>query len=436
MPYSSHTIAPIFSDATIDELNIFVRENAPPSFQLVAQDKIYARVGLQEAFDLRFFISSKAPFKNEYFHAYSELILPAILTTLGRVKKVLVLDCDNTLWKGVVGEDGIEGIKVFREVQSLIVRQNKKGVLIAIVSKNNLEDVEKVFHSNSDMLLKPEHIVSWKVNWQDKATNIKELAGELNLGLSSFVFVDDSDFEVNLIRENLPEIHCIQVQKNYTDYVQTMMTLDSIFYKKVVSKEDLEKTAQYRTESLRKTSKVSFDNITDYLKSLNLKITFYEDQSSQISRIAQLTQKTNQFNLTTKRYTESEVQRMIESSDWKVFSFQVTDRYGDYGVTGALFAELNGREAFIDSFLLSCRILGRNLEKKIIETAMNRLKILGIERIGAEFVPTEKNSQTEDFYEEFQFVCSSKTAEKKEYFIHVENLPRQDLDYIEVINAR
>ncbi|TGK17272.1 HAD-IIIC family phosphatase [Leptospira fluminis] len=435
LPYTSHTLSPVFPGGLIEELNLFLRENAPPSFQLVGQDNIYAKIGLQEAFDLRFFLSSKAPFKNEYFHSYAELALPAISGSVGKIKKVLVLDCDNTLWKGIVGEDGIDGIKVYREIQSIIFRQIKKGVLVAIVSKNNPEDVRQVFEKHPDMILKTEHVVTWKVNWKDKATNILELAQELNLGTDSFVFVDDNEFEIQLVQSSVPGVTSIMAAKNYTDYVQSMLVLDSIFYKKNISKEDLDKASQYRTESLRQEAKGNFVDLADYLKSLELKIVSQEDAVPQINRIAQLTQKTNQFNLTTKRYTESEISNMMESPKWKVFSYQVTDRYGDYGLTCVSLIELKEKQGYIDSFLLSCRILGRNLEKKILEDIVLRLKDIGIDRIDARFIRTEKNSQTEDFYDQFNFVCQTAGNDSKDYSLLVENFPNLNLDYIEVVHA-
>lgn len=431
LPFDNHSLSSIIDPSFILDINYFIVQNAPKNFTIVDPAKIYAQLGVAQAVDMRFFLSSKSLYRYEFHAVYSQLILPAIRNNLGRIKKVLALDCDNTLWKGILGEDGPDGIKMYKEIQALSVKLAERGILIALCSKNNLKDIQELIDNNEDMIIKPRHITAYKVNWEDKAINLKLLSEDLNLGLDSFVFVDDSDFEINLVKTSLPQILTLQTPKNYSEYVSLFKTLDNIFFRKIITREDLDKADQYKKEYLRKDIQKSFHNIEDYLKSLELEITCHVDDKNQISRLSQLTQKTNQFNLTTKRYVEADIGNFIESENHNVFSFNVHDRYGEYGWTGLLIADYENKAASIDSFMLSCRVLGRKIEHKILDWLVAHLMGKGYKTLNAQFNPTLKNQQVEKFYDELGFNVS-KDGPIKNYSLELETYKYHNLEYIEV----
>ncbi len=273
---------------------------------------------------------------------YVETIVPIILSQNGKSKKVLVVDCDNTLWKGILGEDGFDNIemssktkygKIFMEVQQLLKTYSNEGILIALCSKNNLNDVENVLMNHKDMILTEDYIVSKEINWNNKLENIKKISDVLNLNLDSFVFIDDSDFEINLVKTYLPQVKAIKVPENLNDYIQLMKNVKNLFYQNKFSNEDIKRTEKYKQRAKRIEYESQFSNVDEYLESLKQKIVINIDDHDCINRLSQITQKTNQFNLTTKRLTVSEIRNFMESSQYKVFSLSHSDQFGDSGIT-------------------------------------------------------------------------------------------------------
>jgi FkbH-like protein len=260
------------------------------------------------------------------------------------------------LWRGILGEDGFSNLKIYKDIQSLAVSLSKKGVIIGLCSKNNPEDVDEVLVNHPDMILKDEHIVIKKVNWENKASNLKAIAKELNIGLDSLVFVDDSDFEVNLIKDELPMVEVLQVPKKEYEYSMLLRDILNLFYNPKATKEDLEKVSMYKTQVLRAKEEESITNIDDYLKGLGLNITYFIDDINGADRVSQMTQKTNQFNLTTKRYTKIDIENFINSENASVISISVSDKFGDNGVVGLAILEHKDNLAKIDTLLMSCRV--------------------------------------------------------------------------------
>jgi FkbH-like protein len=427
------------------ELNDYIYQKKPANTVIIDLEKIFKKLPYKSSVDWRYYYSSKALYTVEFYKYYTEFVQPIILSTLGKSKKVLLLDCDNTLWKGIIGEDGFEGIEMsshskngvfFEEIQNTIVRLVSEGVVVCLVSKNNPEDVEQVFKENPNMTLKDNHIVAKKVNWIDKASNIKELAEELNLGLDSFVFVDDSDFEINLVREKLPQVTCFQVPKKLYEYPSMFREIEKLFYKINTSKEDTERVVMYKQERQRESQKNVFGNVEDYLKSLELKLKIYLDDPKLIERVAQLTQKTNQFNLTTIRYTESEIEGFMKSENSHVIAFGLLDKFGDYGITGVSIIKKENRNVLIDSFLMSCRILGRNAEVVFFDYMMNLLEKDNFLTVNAAFFKTQKNEQVENFYDKLGYEIISKSGEEKKYSLNLKSYHYHSIDYIEVIDGR
>ena len=412
---------------------------------IVDLDNVLAKVGHDAPVDFRQFQSSKALYTIGFFKTYAEAVMPAFMAATGRAKKLLVLDCDNTLWGGIIGEDGYYGIELsdsrmrgraFREVQTIFKGLLRDGVLLALCSKNNSTDVDQVLNEHPDMILRNDDLVAQKINWQDKVTNLRELASELNLGLDSFVFVDDSSFEVGLIQKELPQVMCIQVPQNLSEYSSVIRKLRRDFFSLARTAEDERKTKIYQQEHLRKEQSSQFNSIDDYLTSLGLKMKITWDSHIPVSRAAQLTQKTNQFNLTTKRYTEADIHRMLSDSSYRIATFSVEDRYGDYGITGMAIIQRDkvlSSTCVIDSLLMSCRVLGRNIEYRLFDEVVKNIQSNGIEKILAVYQATAKNGQVAQLYDDLGINLASEIDGCRNYEINLSDFKAKMIKYIELI---
>jgi FkbH-like protein len=442
--FSSLSIGTNNLDNLAHRLNSYLESCIHPNLKLVNLEKIIASIGIQNSFDSRYYYSSKAPYTIEFFKAYSQFIKPFFMSANGRSKKALIFDCDNTLWQGILGEDGFNGIEmspetkngaIYREIQSIAISLSRRGVLIGLCSKNNLKDVDEVLASHPDMVLRDEHITIKKVNWSDKIINLKEISTELNIGLDSLVFIDDSPFEVNLVRSQLPELKVVKVPSKLHKYTEIMRNILGDFYNLTSSNEDESKTRIYKEQLKRHKIKKTFSNIDEYLSSLCLEISISENSNSIVDRISQISLKTNQFNLTTRRYTETDIFGFIEDTRYCVYSLSVCDKYGDYGSTGLAIILINGGIATIDTFLISCRIIGRYIEFSFIDYIINKMRDNNIEFLNAKYIKTGKNNQTENFYEDcgFDLIETSKTS--KIYSLKLEKYTiNGKKDYIEVID--
>lgn len=352
-------------------------------------------------------------------------------------KKCLVLDLDNTLWGGVLGEEGIEGIqiggdypgKAFLYWQEALQQLAKNGVILAICSKNNEQDVLEVWEKNPFILLKKDAFSAYRINWQDKATNIKELADELNIGLDSFVFVDDNPTERELVKQVLPMVAIPDFPEQPYMFPEFFKQLVEDYFKVYsVTDEDRKKTEQYKANVARANAQASFADFDKFLESLDIQITIEPANEFNIQRIAQMTQKTNQFNLTTKRYTDADVKGFVKSG-WKIWCISVADKFGNNGITGCVM--VNGNE--IDTFLLSCRILGKGIEIAFAKKIMALLLKCGDDVLTAKYLPTAKNAQVKDFYEKCGFTCVGEDElGNKDYQINLlnANLTINDLYHI------
>lgn len=432
-------------DIVCEELNKYLITKARPNIIIIDIEKIYFNISIDKAINLRDYYLSKSLYTIEFYKKYSQFILPIISSILGKSKKALILDCDNTLWNGILGEDGEDGIEMsgttrkgvyFEEIQYIVKDLVNKGIIVGLNSKNNEADVDQVVNGHPDFVLKSEDIVIKKVNWQDKVSNLKEIARDLNIGIDSLVFIDDSEFEINLVNKMLPEVLTIKVPKTLYEYPEALRSSLSQFYNLSETDDDKKRIKSYLLQSFREKEKVQFSNIQEYLESLDLEITLFENSSKLTSRLAQLTQKTNQFNLTTKRYLDLEVENIINSDRSIAYSINVKDKFGDFGITGLAFVHLANQEAYIDSLLMSCRVLGRNIELKFLDAILNDLKLKGFHTIYATFVPTNKNGQVKDFYDEFGFTLLEEKKGTKEYMLKSTNYESKKINFIRVHNER
>lgn len=408
-------------------LNEYLKQIAPKNFILIDIDNIYKRISFEDSIDFRNYYNAKALYRNNFLKLYSNEVSKILLSSEGKSKKVLVFDCDNTLWKGIVGEDGVEGIEcsidspigsVFREVQGIAKKLANDGILICLCSKNNFEDVQEVFETKGKMLLDEKDIVLKKVNWNNKVSNLVEIANELNVGIDSFVFVDDSDFEVNLVKQSLPDVKVLQVPNDIYMYPSMIRDNINLFYKKSITSEDIGRVKSYKNQVLRVESEKSFDNLDEYINSLDLNLEVFIDNNQHIKRIAQLTQKTNQFNLTTRRYTEKQIDHFLNSSDHIVFSFSISDKFGDFGITSVVIVKISNHIAEIDTFLMSCRIIGRKIELQILEEILLFLSNNNIKSVKSKYIKSKKNNQVSNFYDN-KFQVDSSSEKEIEYFFDI-----------------
>ena len=365
-----------------------------------------ARLGGEHFFDNRYWHLGRAPFKREALQEIAQENCKFIRALNGKNKKCLVLDCDNTLWGGIIGEDGLSGIKLgqtfpgsaFHELQQEIINLYNRGIILALCSKNNPDDVWAVFRQHPDMLLKEKHIASYQINWDDKATNLRRIAEDLNIGLDSMVFVDDSEFEVNLIRQVLPEVEVIHLPAgrayDYRDIIASCGLFDSATF----SEEDKKRGAMYKAEAERKKKATQFTDMKTYYETLQMVAEIRLADEFSIPRIAQLTQKTNQFNLTTRRYTEGEIKALAENTGSDVLFLHLKDRFGEFGIVGAAILKYEGENAIIDTFLLSCRVLGREVEDIFIDYCLRLVQSKKLGLVTGLYIASRKNSQVKKFY--------------------------------------
>ncbi len=441
--FSADSIRPTKYERFVNQLNAFLYENAPLNLLLINIDKPLIKISRDVAFDWRGYYSAKSLYSVKFWKEFASFIKPAILSKSGKSKKALIFDCDNTLWKGIVGEDGFDKIELsekdkhgiyFKEIHLMALSLLKKGIILGICSKNNENDVDEVFDKRNDLIIKKEDLIIKKVNWNDKASNLQEMAKELNIGIDSFVFVDDSEFEINLIKDKLPEVQTIQVPQKLFEYPKLLMFNSDLFFSLNTTKEDELRLSMYKQNVARKEAIELSGNIEDYLASLEIKLNISLNEHVSLERIAQLTQKTNQFNLTTKRYGNGDINHFFESSQYDILIFSVDDKFGNFGITGICILQYEGETAIIDSFLMSCRVLGRNIEKAFLFEVLKYCKKKGQKFIHSSFMKTHKNSQVESFYESNGFSILHADNDQKKYELNLNEIGiANPVNYISIL---
>ena len=427
-----------------NKLNLYLEDKISGNVRLVDLEKVIANIGVEKCQDMRFYYSSKSLYTINFFKSYSEYIKPLIMSVNGKAKKALIFDCDNTLWKGILGEDGFDNIEmskttkdgaIFSEIQAMALALTKQGILIGLCSKNNPSDINEVIKSHPDMQLKDEHITINKSNWSDKVSNLKEMSKELNIGLDSFVFIDDSSFEVNLVKAQLPEITVLQVPVKISEYPGMLRNNFGLFYNLSFTSEDMQKREMYKQQVRRENDSKEFSDIEDYLTSLELKMTIYHNDKSIIPRMSQMSQKTNQFNLTTKRYSEGDITNYIEDENSEVYAIDVSDKFGNSGITGLCIMNFKEEKHFaeIDTFLMSCRIIGRNIEYAFIDNIIEVVKEKNINFVKGKYIRTRKNEQVENFYNMCSFSLIDESNSVRNYNLNISEYKAKNIHYIKVV---
>ena len=403
-----------------------------------------ARHGHENIYDDRLWYLARMKFDKEILELLATMYRDYICAFLERNKKIIVLDLDNTLYGGVIGEDGIDGIaigndgvgKIYCDFQRLIRILKERGVLLAICSKNNYSDVKEVFLNHPSMVLKEEDFIDMRINWNDKVGNLKEIANRLNLGLDSFVFLDDNPFERELIKSKLPQVTVPDFPADHANLCRWLIDISFRYFNKVtITDEDKSRFDMYKSEFERKNlSKVATD-LDDFYRSLKMEATITYNNNNYINRISQLTQRTNQFNLTTPRYSENQIAWFMNNKNNFVFSLELNDRFGSSGIVGVSILKIDANVAYIDTLLLSCRVVGRTVENAFIAYMLNFLRKKGIKYIVGEYIPTKKNSLVADLYKKIGFdPCESDNNGKYKYKLTITKSCLSIPDWISVNN--
>tara|TARA_B100000767_G_C19775959_1_gene542619 strand:+ start:1480 stop:3063 length:1584 start_codon:yes stop_codon:yes gene_type:complete len=382
-----------------------------PLVQFIDIDQFFTNYALTSLTDWKFYHISQILISPKLAKDFKVWFTKRISGLINKRKKCLVLDLDNTLWGGVVGEDGVSGISIgdtypgnaFMLFQENLIEAGKNGIILTVCSKNNEIDIEEVWNKNPFIKLNKDHLSAFRINWKNKAINITEIAAELNIALDSIVFIDDNPAERMMVKQTLPDV----TVPDFPDEPYEM----EVFFRKVMedhfqiyslTNEDKNKTRQYKENSNRKSAASAAVDMDSFLTDLDMVLKVHKGNDFSLDRIASMTQKTNQFNLTTRRYTSADVKSFIDKGSL-VYCLSVKDKFGDNGITVATIVHKDGNQGNIDSFLLSCRILGRGIEVAFMKYMLNQLYADGINEVSAVFIPSKKNVQTKDFYEKLGF---------------------------------
>ncbi len=352
------------------------------------------------------------PFTQSFFTALGTFIARKIYAILNKPCKVIVLDCDRTLWKGVCAEDGANGIKIDSSriaLQRFMVAQHDTGKLICLCSKNSEEDVARVFEERAEMSLKREHIVSWRINWQPKSENMKSLAAELGLGLDSFVFIDDNPVECAEVRAHAPEVSVFRLPED--DEIERFLKHNWAFDQPNITEEDKKRTELYKDNIKRENFRKETQSLKDFLEGLALEVKISPPLPDQFSRVSQLTMRTNQFNASGVRRSEDEIKKLSENEGLHCLIVEVSDKFGNYGIVGVMMFYINANSLNVDTFLLSCRVLGRGVEHRMLSTLGQEAMETGCKNISVKYFPTSKNQPALDFFKSIGIDLGKKTRE-------------------------
>lgn len=377
---------------------------------IVNLSSISNSMGRENFFDEKYYYTAKTPISLNALPYGAKQAVDVVLALQGRFKKCVVLDLDNTLWGGVIGDDGMSGIQIgelgaghaFTDFQLWLKELKNRGIILTVCSKNNEDIAKEPFLKHPEMVLRMDDISMFVANWEDKASNIKTIQQTLNIGMDSMVFIDDNPFERDLVKQMIPEITVPDLPEDPSKYLGYLQSLN-LFETASFSEEDANRTAQYQAEIGRTVLQRQFANLDDYLISLEMKAECRPFDDFHFPRIAQLTQRSNQFNLRTVRYTEDEVRRISTDDKYITRYFTLKDKFGDHGLISVLILEKQNETLFVNTWLMSCRVLKRGVEEYIINSMMKIAKDNGYKKVIGEYLKTAKNSMVADIYEKLGF---------------------------------
>jgi FkbH-like protein len=396
----------------IRRLNLRLAEaaSAIPGVYIQDVDRLAAHVGQSRWYDSRMWALARAPLSAHALPALAASQSAFLRAALAPPRKCLVLDLDNTLWGGILGEDGLGGIKLghtypgnaFRAFQQHLLSLFRRGILLAINSKNNPADVDEVFRAHPDMVLAREHFSAVRVNWREKSANMIDIANELAIGLDALVFFDDSAVECALMKRALPEVLTIHAPKDVLSYAQTLARSHA-FERLAITGDDRRRGEMYQAQAARRQELEASGSVDAFLDGLEMAADIRPLDQLTFARAVELSQKTNQFNLTTRRYTAPELAGVMRAADRGAFSLRLADRFGDNGVVGFAVVEGRGDVAAIDTFLLSCRVIGRRVETALLSFIADWARVRGFRTLEGDFIPTKKNAPAAGFFADHGF---------------------------------
>lgn len=386
------------------------------SLSILDVNALQSQYGLNNRIDHKFYIQSNQTFHINFLPLLSNHLWNIISAIRGsKLNKCLILDLDNTTWGGIIGDDGIEKIeigslgngKAFTRLQSWAKSLKQRGIILCICSKNTEEVAKDVFINHPEMVLRLDDIAVFVANWENKADNIRYIQKVLNIGFDSMVFLDDNPFERNLVRQELPSVKVPELPEDPAEYVPYLRTLN-LFETASISAEDSTRTKRYQEEAQRTKDKTKFNSIEDYLKGLDMEAVCEDFNSFSVPRISQLTQRSNQYNLRTKRYSESQIFQFIDDNEKITLQLHLKDKYGDYGLVSVMIGERRKEEVFIDTWLMSCRVLKRDVERFALNELVRKSANMGAKYLKGEYIPTAKNKLVQNHYPDLGFQKGSK----------------------------
>ena len=401
------------------EVNLELVKNLSHESRVIIldMDRIVGEYGAMNAYDTRLHLTARSPFAVNFLPHLSRALANIVATATLPPKKCVVVDCDNTLWGGVLGEDGPEGVAIgtdypgyaYREFQLFLAGLRRRGLLLAISSKNNERDVISFLETSPDMILRADDFAAYRINWRDKAANLEELAGELNIGLESMVFIDDSRFECARVRAALPDV---QVDRFPADpagipgFQATLSGVDRLW----VGRDDLLRADSLHANVQRERLRRETPDLESFLRSLDIELVIARQDRNAVARVSQLSQRTNQFTLTTTRYGIGDIERLMR--DDTVYTMRMKDRFSDYGIIAAAIVTSDGKAVReIDAFMLSCRAFGRGIEDEFLAVLLGDAQAGGAKVLRASYIATPKNGMARDFYPRHGFDVAECTEE-------------------------
>jgi len=419
-------------------MNYYLSEliNKEKNFYLLNSTKWLINCGSEVTYNSKLWYLIKSPFSNEFYNEAVLDVVSIFKTLKGLSKKLLVLDLDDTLWGGIVGEVGWRNLRIgghdylgeaFKDFQYKIKSLKNYGILLALCSKNNESTALEAIEKHPEMVLKLDDFVSYKINWNSKAENILDITKELNIGLQSVVFLDDTPYERAHVKESLPEVTVPNLPSdpvNYSSFLSKLRYFDTSF----ISKEDKKRADLYKSEFKREKIKKNLKSHSQWLKTLELKITIENAKSENLPRTHQLLNKTNQMNLSTRRLSEKELNSWTNKSSNKLWTIRAKDKFGDYGIIGILSISIKNKSAKLEDFILSCRVVGRDIEKVMIEFVKDYCQNAKIEKIKGKYLKTKKNVLLFENFNKLNLI-----ARNKHSFEIIANNKKFDLSNINII---
>lgn len=393
-----------------------------------------ATLGYNFTYDPRIYVNADITYSVDFIPHIAKHLTDIIQAVSGTFKKCLILDLDNTIWGGIIGDDGIEGIqigslgigKAFTEFQLWAKQLKNRGIILAICSKNTEEIAKEPFLSHPEMILRLDDITIFVANWENKPDNIRYIQSALNIGFDSIVFVDDNPFEREMVKQAIPKLTVPEIPEDpaeYLNYLRNLNLFDTASY----TEEDEMRTKQYQEEALRNSVQSTFDNEEKFLKSLGMLSEIKPFNVFTIPRVAQLTQRSNQFNLRTIRYTEEDIKLVSYSNDFFTLSITLEDKYGDYGLISAIILKKEtNHKLFIDTWIMSCRVLKRGVESFVLNAIIHIAKEKGFKMLVGEYIPTKKNKIVKNHFADFGFM-----PDGDKWILDVENYAPNE-NYIEL----